>query len=404
MSETVEFGGWPRPPRWVWVIAGVAAVAVLAGVIVAHTGSRPAAPISAATSPAAPGNGGRQPAGLPAPPRNPARMTGRPLPHDTGLRLALGGRRPAWLWVATGRTEPIGGLPRRDNGYQLIRVTGGWAAMPFPSSNGPCINCAPRPMPVYYFADGSREASRLGAADFVAPAAAKGAVWLVSYHAGAFMPDTAGTAQEFSVSGAALGPQRRLPRGYVIDQGTSSGLLLVPELARTNAIRYELWEPGTGQAIRSFQNVIAASPSQIAWMPPCTAHCTVHVLNVDGAPGRVIPLAGRSQSYLGAFSPDGRLLALLVTARIGTNGTVMADRLVVAAVATGRLTAIPGTTIGAGNGVDLGWQAAGGQLVADVGLDHGWQVAVWRPGDASLYVAATQAPADSWPVVGPGPY
>jgi hypothetical protein len=128
------------------------------------------------------------------------------------------------------------------------------------------------------------------------------------------------------------------------------------------------------------------------------------VLNLDGAPGHVIPLAGRTQSYLGAFSPDGRLLALLVTARAGANGTVMTNRLAVAAVASGRLTAIPGTTIGSGNGVDFGWQAAGGQLVADVGLDHRWQVAVWHPGDTSLYVAATQAPAGSWPVVGPGPY
>ena len=179
----------------------------------------------------------------------------------------------------------------------------------------------------------------------------------------------------------------------------------MPELARTSAVRYLLLRGyGTGQASRSFQNVIAVSPSEIAWMPSCTAHCAVHVLNLDGAPGRVIPLAGRSQSYLGAFSPDGRLLALLVTARIRANGTVMANQLVVAAVATGRLTAIAGTTIGSGNGVDFGWQAAGGQLVADVGLDHGWQVAVWRPGDASLYVAATRAPADSWPVVGPGPY
>ena len=29
MSDPVEFGGWPRPPRWVWVVAGVAVVAAL---------------------------------------------------------------------------------------------------------------------------------------------------------------------------------------------------------------------------------------------------------------------------------------------------------------------------------------------------------------------------------------
>jgi hypothetical protein len=399
VSDTVEFGGWPRPPRWVWAIAGVATVAVLAGVVAARTGPHRAGPASAVTSPASPSNGGF---GMP---RKPARMAGRPLPRGAGLRLVLGGQKPAWLWVTTGRAEPIRGLPRRDNGYQLIRIAGGWAALPFPGNGVSCGNCAPRPMPVYYIADGSREAShRLGAADFVAPAATTGAVWLVSYRAGAVMPATAGTAQQFAVSGAALGPRRRLPRGYVIDQGTTAGLLLVPELARAGVVRYQLWQPGTGRVSRSFPNVIAASPGEIAWMPACMARCIVHVLNLDGGPGRVIALPGRSQAYQGAFSPDGRLLALQVTARIGAGGHAAATRLVVAVVASGRLTAVPGTTIGSGIGVDFGWQPASRRLVAVASLQDGWQVAVWRPSDARLSVAVTRAPAGSWPVVGPGPY
>jgi len=51
VSETVEFGGWPRPPRWVWVVAGVAAVAVLAGVVVARHGPHHASSSRPATSP-----------------------------------------------------------------------------------------------------------------------------------------------------------------------------------------------------------------------------------------------------------------------------------------------------------------------------------------------------------------
>jgi hypothetical protein len=39
VSDPVEFGGWPRPPRGVWVVAGVAVVAALAGVVVARTGT-----------------------------------------------------------------------------------------------------------------------------------------------------------------------------------------------------------------------------------------------------------------------------------------------------------------------------------------------------------------------------
>jgi hypothetical protein len=398
VSDTVEFGGWPRPPRWVWVIAGVAAVALLVGLVVARTGRHRAAPASAVTSPATPGNGGLQML------RKPARMAGRPVPRDAGLRLVLGGRRPAWLWVATGKTEPIGGLPRRDSGYQLIRVADGWAALPLPGNVVSCGNCAPRPMPVYYIADGSREASRLGAAAFVAPAATTGAVWLESYRAGAVIPAAAGTAQEVSVSGVALGPRRRLPRGYGIDQGTVSGLLLVPPVSRAGVARFQLWEPGTRRVSRSFPNAIAENPGEIAWMPACAAHCAVHVLNLAGGPGRVIPLPEGSQAYQGAFSPDGRLLALQVTARIGAGGHATATQLVVAAVASGRLTAVPGTTISSGIGVDFGWQPGSGRLVAVVGLQDAWQVAIWRPGDTSLYVAVTRAPAGSWPVVGPGPY
>ena len=52
MSETVEFGGWPRPPRWVWVAAAIAVVAVLAGVVVTRRGPHHAGASSPpATSP-----------------------------------------------------------------------------------------------------------------------------------------------------------------------------------------------------------------------------------------------------------------------------------------------------------------------------------------------------------------
>ena len=48
-GEITEFGGWRRPPRWVWAVAGVAAVAVLAGVVVAHGGPHHASSFSRST-------------------------------------------------------------------------------------------------------------------------------------------------------------------------------------------------------------------------------------------------------------------------------------------------------------------------------------------------------------------
>lgn len=330
-------------------------------------------------------------------------MAGRPLPRGTTLWLPLGGHRPAWLSVATGRTEPIRGLPRYGNGYQLIRIAGGWAAQPFPADNASCPTCASR-LPVYYFADGSRAASRVGAADFIAPAATAGALWLVSYPPGADTSVAAGTAQEVSISGSALGPRLRLPAGYVIDQATRAGLLLLPEVPGRGAVRYELWDPGTRRVLRSFENVIAASPAEVAWMPGCTAGCPVHVLGLPGGQAEKISLPERSQALEGAFSPDGRLLALLATARIGAGGRAAATRLMVAVVASGRLMTVPGTTIGSGRGVNFGWQAGSGRLVAEVSLQHGWQIAVWRPGEARLSAALAQAPSGSWPVADEGPY
>jgi hypothetical protein len=195
--------------------------------------------------------------------------------------------------VATGRTVPIRGLPPVAS-YQLIAIAGGWAAQPFPSGDVGCDTCAHRPLPVYYVADGARAASRIGAADYTAPAATPGALWLVSYRRGADMSTAVGGAQEIGVTGATLGSRLRLPAGYVIDQGTRAGLLLVQEQQQgSSPLRYELWDPGTRRVTRSFVNLIAAGPAEIAWMPGCTGSCRVHVLNLSGGPRRHHPAPGR---------------------------------------------------------------------------------------------------------------
>jgi hypothetical protein len=336
-------------------------------------------------------------------------MTGQPLPRAASVWLLLGGHGPGWLSVPAGRTEPIRGLPRSGNGYQLIRIAGGWAAQPFPADDVWCgDNCAPGPLPVYYVADGSQVASRIGTADFTAPAATPGALWLVSYRRDADMSTAAGNAQEVSVTGATRGPRLRLPAGYVIDQGTRAGLLLVSAVAGSSPVRYELWNPGTGRVTRSFADLIAASPAEIAWLPGCSASCRVHVLDLPGGHVEEISLPGRSTAYDGAFSPDGQLLALLVTARVTAAGRAAATQLMVATVATGRMTAVPGSTVGSGNGVTFGWQAGSHRLIADVGVgttdQPEWQIAVWQPGDARLSTALARTPHESWPVIDQGPY
>ena len=404
MSDILSFGR-DRPPRrkrpWQLAAAAAGLAAVLAAALIWYLpGVRSHG--AQATPTAAPSL--VTPSQLPT---RPARMTGQPLPRDAGLSLLLGGHRPAWLRVTAGQAEPIRGLPRSGNGCQFIRIAGGWAAQPFPVEAG-CDGCAPGPLPVYYLADGSRVASRIGAADFAAPAAAPGSLWLVSYQRGADMRIAAGQAQEVSVTGAALGSRLRLPAGFGIDQGTRAGLLLVAEAAGSGPVRYELWDPGTGRVSSSFVNLIAASPEEIAWVSGCAAVCHVRVLDLAGGRAAEIPLPGRSTAYGGAFSPDGRFLALLVTARIARTGVAAAIRLMVATVASGRMAAVPGSTVGSGIGVDFGWQAGSHRLIADVPVgvpgQYEWQIAVWRPGDAQLSVALARAPGGSWPVIDQGPY
>jgi len=318
--------------------------------------------------------------------------------------VLLGGHSPAWLSVGDARTEPIRGLPGSGNGYQFFRIAGGWAAQPFPVGNAACANCAPRPLPLYYIADGSSVARRIGAADFTAPAAGPGALWLISYRRGAKMRTAVATAHEVSVTGAILGPRLRLPAGYMIDEGTRTGLLLVQELAGSGPIRYELWDPGTRRVTRSFDTLIAASPAEVAWMPRCTARCRVRVLDLPGDRVDEISLPGRSKTYAGAFSPDGRLLALLLSNRMTATGRGRAFRLVVATLASGQISPVPGTTIAGQVGIAFGWQPRSHRLIADVSVGNQWQIAVWQPGQARLSTALARVPYDSWPVIDQGPY
>jgi hypothetical protein len=55
-----------------------------------------------------------------------------------------------------------------------------------------------------------------------------GTLWLTSYPPDADPRTAAGFAREVSVTGRPIGAPVRLPAGYLIEQGTSRGLLLAP--------------------------------------------------------------------------------------------------------------------------------------------------------------------------------
>jgi hypothetical protein len=388
IDDIIGHGQDPRHGRWPRRLTAAAIVAAVLAVLIAEHLPRDAPPRShhprAAASPV-----------LAAPirirPARPDGIIGPTVPWAAGLRLPVSGKRPAWLWPATGRMAPIGGLPLATSGYVFTRVRGGWAVQPGLAAGPGCAGCGARPSPVYFLADGAMSATLVGTADRVAPAAESGAAWLTSYPAGAgpFGANPGGPvgfAREVSATGDPLGPRLTLPAGFVIDEATDQGLLLTPAVPAGAAPMYELWNPATARVVRRFGTVLAASASRIAWTG-CAARCLVHVLELATGRTTHIELPSDSSAARGAFSPDGRFLAVELSFGNGGNGGAVATQLEVASVPGGRLTIVRGTWASSDAMTGFGWPAADDSLVAELSFVTKVQVASWHPGGGQLAVA-----------------
>src|SRR6266702_2856387 len=386
MPDILSQGGDREPKRWPRRLAAIAVLVLVAVVVVDHLPRHRNAPAqprrtSGAGNPVS--SSGPSWTGLADGPNG---ITGQTLPWDGSIRLPVTGEQPVWYWPGTGRMTSIGGLPHAMLGYQFIRIGGGWAVQANPDVKPGCGGCAGQPRPVYFLGDGAHSATQVGLADQVAPGAAARGLWLTSYPPGADMNTTAGTAWEVSGSGAQLGPQLRLPAGYVIDRATGRGLLLEPATQRPGAA-YKLWDPADPQASRAFDRVIAASASEIAWAARCGARCRVQVLNLVTGRHTMVELPGGSSAANGAFSPDGKFLALELSIDNSGDGGALATQFDVASMASGRLTVVPGTWASSDALVGFGWPAAGDSLIAELSFTTKVQLALWRPGSARLTVA-----------------
>ena len=378
-----ESGPWPRR-------VAAAAVLVLVAVLIVqhlprsrHGTARPvraavtATPLPLAVSGAVSGD-----AGVAAEPDG---ITGQTLSWPGGLRLPASGQRPVWYWPATGQSVPIGGLPLQRSGYQFIRAAGGWAVQAAPGAQAVCGSCA-APRRVYFLADRGRSVTQVGLADAVAPGAA-GALWLTSYPPGAEPRTAAGTAREVSITGRPLGPQLRLPAGYLIEQGTDRGLLLAPVAQDSGTMPDTLWDPAPPQPGRAFAGVIAASATQIAWAPPCVARCRVQVLNLATGRQVSVELPVASSVANAAFSPDGSFLAVQVSFSDDSGFGQLAAQLELVSMASGRLTAVPQTWVSSDALIGFGWPASSDSLVAELSFTTKVQLASWRPGASRLAIA-----------------
>jgi hypothetical protein len=262
-----------------------------------------------------------------------------------------------------------------------------------------------RPRPVWFLADGAQSATPVGTADLVAPAVGARALWLTSYPPSADPGTSAGVAREVSATGALLAPPVTLPPGSAIDQATVRGLLLTSANEQAGTVVYTLWDPAYPTSGRTFDNVIAASATEVAWTSRC-APTTCRVQALDLATGRPIAIAlpARSTAANAAFSPGGAFLALQLS--YGLDGA-LAMRLDVASVADGRLTEVPGTSVSSDALFSFGWPADSDSLVAEFNFMPIMQLTSWHPGASGLAVSVIQpGPTEASLIVGsrrPGP-
>ena len=405
-DDILSQGGDREPSSWPRRLAVIGAVIVVAvaGVVYLSLPHHRQAPAAAAPTPTPTASPVPAPAPASTPvsisfaapglPAEPDGILGHTASWDASLRIPVTGTRPALFSPATGRSEPIGGLPADSSGYQFTRVGGGWAVQASPVTAIACGDCAGPPLPVWFLADNARSAVRIGTANQVAPAATGGAVWLTSYPPAADTATAAGIAREVSAAGAPLGVTVALPSGYAIAQGTDRGLLLAPASPQPGSAVYRLWTP----AAPTFAGLIAASPAAIAWTSArCAPACQVQVLDLATGKHTVVTLPPGSTAADGAFSPSGGSLALQLTS--GDDGA-LAQRLEVASVTSGRLTAVPGTSVSSDALVGFGWPTGGDSLVAEFIFTTKVQLASWRPGAARLAVTVIPGRSQASLIVG----
>jgi hypothetical protein len=327
-------------------------------------------------------------------------------------RLPLTGPRPVWLWPVQGRVRPITGLPSDRYGYSFTRVGGGWAVLPDEvgsASFGPAV-------PVFFLPNGSASADMIGVADQVAPAESRHALWLINYPPHTSLARAVGVAQEFTTNGLSIGRPVLLPAGHEVLRGTKRGLLLQPVSPGADGQTVRLWDPDSARFTATYSAVVAASADAVAYTTPrpvgkhrqrdprtavrgsrCQSTCQVHVLNlVTGYKLTLLVPAGHVVTDA-AFSPDGRYLALEVSAGESSDSSTLEVQLEVASLATGHLTVLPHTWATGDPQTGLGWPGNDDRLVAKLNTGSEVQMLFWAPGHrapALASVRGNQNPAD----------
>jgi len=421
-DDVVEFGGWPRPPRWVWAVAGVAAAAVLAGAVVARTGahhaaaSAPPGPSAAAASPV---SGSRTPGAGPAArwpsaaaacgssvylpqihlARQHAQVPGRVLVGGTGLRqVTLGG-------AVSG---PLPGLPDRGRLVTTL-VAGPGAGYAFDT---PCFSSTAS-VRLYRIVAGAAHRLRITADALLG---GPHHAWAVTYR-----PRAVRTLVLIPGGRAVTFKSNITP---VAD--TAAGLVVAayhPPASRQPTIK--LVDPDTGAVLRRLGggfplgaagHVLLVSLHGCAG-PPAHGTCTLESIDlITGRPAATVELPAGRVPVSGdlaspVFSPDGTLAAFqLARARPGPRFAAAAPRppsdVAVLHLRTGRLDIVPGLELPPITWAGLAFDTTGNWLLATVSEGDRGELLAWRPGmpgpalvtslPGPLVEAPPLLPAPSW--------
>lgn len=338
--------------RW-WL--PVLAALVLFGYVATHRDpiQRPDPPAAAGPSPAP---------GLP-------RLTGTDGAGPAGLKVLVSGRYPQIIDTSTGHSGPVPGL-RLDPGERaaLQSVPAGTVAAITGPRTTRIRTVLLRPVsgpPIPLGLDATVVRARTGT-DLIVATRNSGSTSVAITAAD-------GAVRRRWTAGGTLTPLRDTAAGLVAGQvGDLQGAQL------------RLLDPATGAERRRLATggiQVAVGPASVAYVSgTCARDCPVTVTGLADGKSRDYPMpAGTGNPARGAYSPDGRWLAL------GVPGQYRNGRLVVLPgfaevldLAAGTLTRVPGVETEAERSADLSW--SGPMLVLGVWSSSGGRVGAWTPG------------------------
>jgi hypothetical protein len=382
-EDVAEFGGWPRPPRWVWAAAGVAAVAVLTGLAAARSGPHDAASSRTRSRTLA--------AGAPAVWPSAAGACGSaaylPLLHVDGYRaavgaaLVVGGTAVRQVTPGVVVSRPLAGLPGHGRLVtSLVAGPRGDYAL-----DAPCGSSRGYLRVYRIVAGGAHPLGITADALLAGPQHA----WAVTYLAQYTL-----LAPELTPLDGGRAAVLKTQTDPVAD--TAAGLVVVAYHERAGAPgTVELLDANTGALVRRLAEgsaIGAAGGVVLVGLPGCAApaaHRTCTLESIDlttGRPVAAFPLpAGRVPVSGAVFSPGGTSAALQLARarqdpRVTTGVALPPADVAVLHLDTGGLDVVPGLELPPQTQAGLAFGATGRWLFATVSEGGHGELLAWRPG------------------------